>query len=172
MVAPHQGNKNPRSARRRGTKFPAPSCGFAGGAPGKDCHGQADQRVAAADLHGRVHRKRHIRRNPAPLSRKANLVRAGASFLGIAFRGCRLSISRGERKSDGHGFLEITVPNPPPPAGTHERNSDGAKLLPPSAYVVLNFRDAAPPSPRGALANATPRRFPLRLITRNLSSGI
>src|SRR6266446_8081920 len=72
----------------------------------------------------------------------------------------------------GHGFLEITVPNPPPPAGTRERNSDGAKLLPPSAYLVLNFRDAAPPSPRGAPANATPRRFPLRLITRNLSSGI
>ena len=71
-----------------------------------------------------------------------------------------------------HGFLEITVPNPPPPAGTRERNSDRAKLLPPSAYVVLNFRDAAPPSPRGVLTNATPRRFPLRLITRNLSSGM
>src|SRR5215472_2005820 len=56
--------------------------------------------------------------------------------------------------------------------GTCERNSDGAKLLPPSAHLVLNFRDAAPPSPRGVLANATPRRFPLRLITRNLSSGI
>src|SRR5258708_21275950 len=41
-------------------------------------HGQADQRVAAADLHGRVHRERHILRNPAPLSRRANLVRAGA----------------------------------------------------------------------------------------------
>jgi hypothetical protein len=48
-------------------------------------HGQADQRVAAADLHGGVHRERHIRRNPAPLSRRANLVRAGASFVGIAF---------------------------------------------------------------------------------------
>ena len=36
-------------------------------------HGQADQRVAAADLHGRVHRERHIHRNPAPLSRRANL---------------------------------------------------------------------------------------------------
>ena len=31
-------------------------------------HGQADQRVAAADLHGDVRRERHIRRNPAPLS--------------------------------------------------------------------------------------------------------
>src|SRR5262245_15127687 len=41
-----------------------------------------------------------------------------------------------------------------------------------SAYLVLNFRDPAPPSPRGVLANATPRRFPFRLITRNLSSGI
>jgi hypothetical protein len=39
-----------------------------------------------------------------------------------------------------------------------------------SAHLVLNFRDAAPPSPLGALANATPRRFPLRLITGNLSS--
>jgi hypothetical protein len=41
-----------------------------------------------------------------------------------------------------------------------------------SAYLVLNFRDPAPPSPRGVLANAIPRRFPFRLITRNLSSGI
>jgi hypothetical protein len=40
------------------------------------------------------------------------------------------------------------------------------------AHLVLNFRDAAPPSPRGVLANATPRRFPLRLITRDLSSGM
>src|SRR5262249_23613050 len=39
-------------------------------------------------------------------------------------------------------------------------------------YLVLNFRDPAPPSPRGLRANATPRRFPFRLITRNLSSGI
>jgi hypothetical protein len=44
-------------------------------------HGQADQRVAAPDLHGRVYREHHIRRNPAPLSRRANLVRAGASFV-------------------------------------------------------------------------------------------
>src|SRR5262249_24333109 len=41
-----------------------------------------------------------------------------------------------------------------------------------SAHFVLNFSDPAPPSPRGVLANATPRRFPLRLITRKLSSGI
>src|SRR6516225_5232923 len=40
-----------------------------------------------------------------------------------------------------------------------------------SAHSVLNFRDAAPPSPRGVLANATPRRFPLRLITRELVLG-
>jgi hypothetical protein len=40
------------------------------------------------------------------------------------------------------------------------------------AHLVLNLRDLAPPSPRGVLANATPRRFPLRLITRNLSFGI
>src|SRR5262249_22503455 len=38
-----------------------------------------------------------------------------------------------------------------------------------SAHLVLNL--AAPPSPLGVLANATPRRFPLRLITGNLSSG-
>src|SRR5262245_5591878 len=70
---------------RRGTKVPAPSCGFAGAAPWGGRHGQADQRVAAADLHGRVHRERHVRRNPAPLNRRANLVRAGASFVVIAF---------------------------------------------------------------------------------------
>ena len=29
----------------------------------------------------------------------------------------------------------------------------------PLAHLVLNFRDLAPPSPRGVLANATPRRF-------------
>jgi hypothetical protein len=46
------------------------------------------------------------------------------------------------------------------------------ELLHASAYLVLNFRDPAPPSPRGVLTYATPRRFPLRLITRNLSSGI
>ena len=32
----------------------------------------------------------------------------------------------------------------------------------------FEFLDPAPPSPRGVLANATPRRFPLRLITRNV----
>jgi hypothetical protein len=32
----HQGNKTQRSACRRGTKVPAPSCGFAGAAPGED----------------------------------------------------------------------------------------------------------------------------------------
>src|SRR5207237_5097003 len=30
-------------------------------------------------------------------------------------------------------------------------------------HLVLNFRDPAPPSPRGVLAYATPRRFPFRL---------
>jgi len=43
------------------------------------------------------------------------------------------------------------------------------ELLLASAHLVLNFRNPAPPSPRGVLANATPRRFPLRLITRNLT---
>jgi hypothetical protein len=33
---PHQGNKTQRSACRRGTNVPAPSCGFAGAAPGED----------------------------------------------------------------------------------------------------------------------------------------
>src|SRR5262249_27982731 len=49
-----------------------------------------------------------------------------------------------------------------------------ALVEPPSRphHLVLNFRDPAPPSPRDVLANATPRRFPLRLITRNLSSGM
>src|SRR2546429_81169 len=40
----------------------------------------------------------------------------------------------------------------------------GAGMIPcrgARAHLVLNFRDAAPPSPRGVLANATPRRFPL-----------
>jgi len=37
------------------------------------------------------------------------------------------------------------------------------ELLPASAYLVLNFRNPAPRSPRGVLANATQRRFPLRL---------
>src|SRR5215813_12785134 len=40
------------------------------------------------------------------------------------------------------------------------------------AHLVLNFRDPASPSPRGVLANATPKRLPFRLITRNLSSGM
>ena len=53
---------------------------------------------------------------------------------------------------------------------TRRRGPQGGELRLASAHLVLNFRDA-PPS-RGAPANATPRRFPLRLITRNLSSGI
>jgi hypothetical protein len=48
----------------------------------------------------------------------------------------------------------------------------GGELLPASDHLVLNFRDPAPPSPRGVLEYATPSRFPLRLITRNLSSGM
>ena len=47
-----------------------------------------------------------------------------------------------------------------------------SELLPASAHLVLNFRDAAPPSPRGALAYATPRRLPFRLMSRCLSSGM
>ena len=50
-------------------------------------------------------------------------------------------------------------------------HSDGVYWLP-AAHLVLNFRDPAPPSPRGVLAYATPRRLPFRLITRNLSSGM
>ena len=53
---------------------------------GEDCHGQADQRVAAAALHGGVHRKRHICRNPAPLSRRGETWSAlELRFVGIAF---------------------------------------------------------------------------------------
>jgi hypothetical protein len=51
----------------------------------------------------------------------------------------------------------------------------GAGMIPhrgATVHLVLDFNDAAPPSPRGVLANATPRRFPLRLIARNLSSGM
>jgi hypothetical protein len=33
---------------------------------------QADKRVASADLHGRLHYECHIRRDPAPLSTRAN----------------------------------------------------------------------------------------------------
>jgi hypothetical protein len=40
----------------------------------------------------------------------------------------------------------------------------------PDTHLVLNFSDAAPPSPRGVLAYATPRRLPLRLMTRYLSA--
>src|SRR5260221_13750412 len=46
------------------------------------------------------------------------------------------------------------------------------ELLRASAQLVLNFRGHAPPSPRGVLAKAAPRRFPLRLITKNLFSGM
>jgi hypothetical protein len=92
-------------------------------------HGQADQRVAAADLHGRVHRERHIRRNAAPLSRRANLVRAGASFDGIAFavqaarpfRGASGKVSCGQW-SRRLSFQAAPPPQPCPPvrsAGEH-----------------------------------------------------
>src|SRR6516164_9880992 len=40
-----------------------------------------------------------------------------------------------------------------------------------SAHLVLNFRDAAPPSPLGVLANATPRRFPFAAHNRELVLG-
>jgi hypothetical protein len=97
--------RSARSACHRGTKVPAPSCGFAGAAPGGGRHGQADQRVAAADLHGDVRRERHIRRNPASLSRRANLVRAGASFVGIAFAVLAACPFRGrvEKRAAGNG---------------------------------------------------------------------
>jgi len=50
--------------------------------------------------------------------------------------------------------------------------TSSASPYPPFAHLVLNFRDPAPPSPRGVLAYATPKRLPFRLITRNLSSGM
>jgi hypothetical protein len=114
VVAPHQGNKTQRSACRRGTKVPAPSCDFAGAAPGEDCHGQADQRVAAAELHGRVHRERHIRRNPAPLSRRANLVRAELRLSGSRSRFWPPKASGGQW-SRRLSFQAAPPPQPWPP---------------------------------------------------------
>ena len=52
------------------------------------------------------------------------------------------------------------------------RNSAGVNCYLPSAHLVFNFRDPAPPSPRGVLANATPRRFPLRLTTKQPQSEV
>ena len=50
-----------------GTKVPAASCGFTGSHSRGGRHGQAYPRFVAAYLHGRVRRRRHVRRNPAPL---------------------------------------------------------------------------------------------------------
>jgi hypothetical protein len=50
-----------------GTKVPAASCGFTGTHSRGGRHGQAYPRIVAAYLHGRVCRRRHVRRNPAPL---------------------------------------------------------------------------------------------------------
>ena len=50
-----------------GTKVPAASCGFTGSHSRGGRHGQAYPRIVAAYLHGRVRRRRHVRRNAAPL---------------------------------------------------------------------------------------------------------
>jgi hypothetical protein len=50
-----------------GTKVPAASGGFTGTHSRGGRHGQAYPRIVAAYLHGRVCRRRHVRRNPAPL---------------------------------------------------------------------------------------------------------
>src|SRR5262249_12194639 len=44
------------------------------------------------------------------------------------------------------------------------------ELLPASAHLVSNFRDLVPPSPRGVLANATPR-FSLAAHNQELVLG-
>src|SRR6516165_4240751 len=51
-------------------------------------------------------------------------------------------------------------------------HSDGVNWLP-AAHLVLNFRDPAPPSPRGVRAYATPKRLPFRhnqkLVLRHMA---
>src|SRR6266536_5833402 len=56
--------------------------------------------------------------------------------------------------------------------GAYRPRAGSARLEFGYAHLVLNFRDPAPPSPRGELANATPRRLPFRLMSRYLSSGM
>src|SRR5262249_6862673 len=64
-----------------GTKVPAASCGFTGSHSRGGRHGQAYPRIVAAYLHGRVRRRRHVRRNPAPLKAAvARHRRAGVGF--------------------------------------------------------------------------------------------
>jgi hypothetical protein len=75
-------------------------------------------------------------------------------------------VAVGKGKADTRAELRVRPCSTPSSIG---RLTD--RSLRASAHLVLNFKDLAPPSPRGALANATPRRFPFRLITRNLSSG-
>jgi hypothetical protein len=141
-------------------------------------HGQADQRVAADDLHGRVHRERHIRRNPAPLSRRANLVRAGASFVGIAFavlaacpfRGARGKASGGQW-SPRLSFQAAPPPQPwPPPCARRGPFSNGTRR-PSTARKNASMRSSVmarcsrsrwhPPhsSPGGAPAAQPPARY-------------
>ena len=44
-----------------------------------------------------------------------------------------------------------------------EQNSDGVNWLPAFRSLSFDFRVPAPPSPRGVLAYATPKRLPFRL---------
>jgi len=73
-----------------GTKVPAASCCFTGTHSRGGRHGQAYPRIVAAYLHGRVRRRRHVRRNPAPLKaavarhRRARTAWTGASAPSLA----------------------------------------------------------------------------------------
>jgi len=62
-------------------RFSLPVVVSPGATPGGGRHGQAYPRVVAAYLHGRVRRRRHVCRNPAPLKAAvARHRRAGVGF--------------------------------------------------------------------------------------------
>lgn len=132
-------------------------------------HGQADQRVAAADLHGRVHRERHIRRNAAPLSRRANLVRAGASFDGIAFAVQAARPFRGAsgKAAAGNGPAVCRFrPHRRPQPVDHDASSPGPRVVcPTSDSWRIKFAFNQPWRPR--LGERRPR---VRSISRSRTS--
>jgi hypothetical protein len=122
VVAPHQGNKNPAVRMPSRNQSSCSQLWFCRSRSWGGRHGQADQRVAADDLHGRVHRERHIRRNPAPLSRRANLVRAGSFVLSGSRSRFWPAVHFGgrEKRAAGNGpaawrFRARTAPQPWPP---------------------------------------------------------
>src|SRR5262245_53464002 len=61
----------------------------------------------------------------------------------------------------GSILTTITASQKPHHSANSERQERGEEVTA-ADHLILNFRDAAPPSPRGVLANATPRRFPFR----------